>query len=100
MKILLALLLSFAAFVPAQAQNYPTRAIRILVPFPPGGFSDLYARAIASRMSETFGQSVVVENKPGAGGNIAADAVAKSAPDGYTLVMGTIGTHAINATLF
>ncbi len=98
MKILAALLLSFATL--ASAQTYPTHAIRIVVPFPPGGFSDLYARAIGTRMAETFGQSVVVENRPGAGGNIASDLVAKSAPDGYTLVMGTIGTHAINATLF
>ncbi|MBS0338570.1 MAG: tripartite tricarboxylate transporter substrate binding protein [Proteobacteria bacterium] len=100
MKLLLALLVSVVALAPAQAQNYPTHAIRIVVPFPPGGFSDLYARAIGTRMAETFGQSVVVENRPGAGGNIATDLVAKSAPDGYTLAMGTIGTHAINATLF
>ncbi len=98
MKILAALLLCVASF--AHAQNYPTHAVRIFVPFPPGGFSDLYARAIAAKMSDTFGQAVVVENRPGAGGNIASDLVAKSAPDGYTLVMGTIGTHAINATLF
>jgi len=84
----------------AMAQAYPTKAIRLVVPFPPGGFSDIYARVLSTEMAKTFGQAVVVDNKPGAGGNIASDMVAKSAPDGYTLVMGTIGTHAINATLF
>jgi tripartite-type tricarboxylate transporter receptor subunit TctC len=70
------------------------------VPFPPGGFSDVFGRIIGSKMNESWGQQVIVDNRPGAGGNIGADIVAKAAPDGYTLVMGTIGTHAINATLF
>jgi tripartite-type tricarboxylate transporter receptor subunit TctC len=84
----------------ARAQNYPVKPIRMVVPFPPGGFSDVFGRIIAGKMNESWGQSVVVENRPGAGGNIGADIVAKSPPDGYALVMGTIGTHAINATLF
>jgi tripartite-type tricarboxylate transporter receptor subunit TctC len=88
--------LSTAAF----AQEYPGKSIRIVVPFPPGGFSDVFARIIGATMHESWGQQVVVDNRPGAGGNIGADIVAKSPPDGYTLVMGTIGTHAINATLF
>jgi tripartite-type tricarboxylate transporter receptor subunit TctC len=88
--------LSTAAF----AQEYPGKSIRIVVPFPPGGFSDVFARIIGAKMHESWGQQVVVDNRPGAGGNIGADIVAKSPPDGYTLVMGTIGTHAINATLF
>jgi tripartite-type tricarboxylate transporter receptor subunit TctC len=71
-----------------------------VVPFPPGGFSDVFARIIGNKLSESWGQQVVIDNRPGAGGNIGADIVAKAAPDGYTLVMGTIGTHAINATLF
>jgi tripartite-type tricarboxylate transporter receptor subunit TctC len=84
----------------ALAQEYPAKSIRMVVPFPPGGFSDVYARIIGGKMNESWGQQVVVDNRPGAGGNIGADIVAKSPPDGYTLVMGTIGTHAINATLF
>lgn len=90
------LTLSTAAF----AQEYPAKSIRIVVPFPPGGFSDVFARIIGAKMHASWGQQVVVDNRPGAGGNIGADIVAKSPPDGYTLVMGTIGTHAINATLF
>jgi tripartite-type tricarboxylate transporter receptor subunit TctC len=82
------------------AQSYPVKPIRMVVPFPPGGFSDVFGRIIAGKMQEAWGQPVVVENRPGAGGNIGADIVAKSPPDGYALVMGTIGTHAINATLF
>jgi tripartite-type tricarboxylate transporter receptor subunit TctC len=82
------------------AQIYPAKPIRIVVPFPPGGFSDVFGRILAGKMNESWGQSVIVENRPGAGGNIGADIVAKSPPDGYNLVMGTIGTHAINATLF
>ena len=82
------------------AQEYPGKPIRIIVPFPPGGFSDVFARILGAKMRETWKQQVVVDNRPGAGGTIGADIVAKSPPDGYTLVMGTIGTHAINATLF
>ncbi len=83
-----------------QAQDYPLKSIRMVVPFPPGGFSDTYARIIGGKSQESWGQQMVVDNRPGAGGNIGADIVAKSAPDGYTLVMGTIGTHAVNVTLF
>jgi len=71
-----------------------------VVPFPPGGFSDVFARILGAEMNKSWGQQVIVDNRPGAGGNIGADIVAKAAPDGYTLVNGTIGTHAINATLF
>jgi tripartite-type tricarboxylate transporter receptor subunit TctC len=91
-------LICFAA--PARAQQFPTKPIRIVVPFPPGGFSDVFSRIIGTKMNESWSQQVVVDNRPGAGGNIGADIVAKAPPDGYTLVMGTIGTHAINATLF
>jgi tripartite-type tricarboxylate transporter receptor subunit TctC len=85
---------------PATAQPYPGKSIRIIVPFPAGGIADVYARLIGSRVTEAWGQPVVVENRTGAGGNIGADAVAKSAPDGYTLAMGSLGTHAVNVSLF
>jgi tripartite-type tricarboxylate transporter receptor subunit TctC len=83
-----------------QAQSWPTKPVRVLVPFPPAGAADLLTRALGKRLSETWGQSVVAENRPGAGGNIAAEAVAKSAPDGYTLLMGAVTTHAVGMSLY
>jgi len=82
------------------AQTYPAKPIRIVVPFPPGGIADLFARVIGQKFGEAWGQPGVVENRPGAGGNIGAEIVAKSPPDGYTLVTGSIGTHAVNVSLF
>ena len=84
----------------AAAQPYPAKPVRIIVNFPAGGIADLYARIIGGKVQEAWGQPVVVENRTGAGGNIGADAVAKSAPDGYTLNMSAIGPHAINVSLF
>lgn len=84
----------------AQTDAYPTRQIRIVVPFPAGGATDIAARAIAERMAANWKQPVVVENRGGAGGNVGSDVVAKSAPDGYTLVMGVTGSHAINISLY
>ena len=80
------------------AQTYPSRPIRLVVTFPPGGAPDILARLFSEKAQ--LGQPLVVENKPGAGGNIGADIVAKSPGDGYTLVMGTVGTHAINGALY
>ena len=99
-RIFAAALLSIAAVFPARAQPYPAKPIRIIVPFPAGGIADVYARLIGSRIGEAWGQPVVVENRTGAGGNIGADAVAKSPPDGYTIAMGSLGTHAVNVSLF
>jgi len=85
--------------VHAQSQAYPNRPIRIIVPFAVGGIADTFARAIGIKLTEAWGQPVVIENRTGAGGNIGAEAVAKAPPDGYTLVMGNIGTHAVNPYL-
>jgi tripartite-type tricarboxylate transporter receptor subunit TctC len=80
--------------------TWPTKAVRIVVPFAAGGTTDILARALAPELQRAFGQPVVVENKPGAGGNNGAADVAKAAPDGHTLLMGTVGTHAINPALY
>ena len=82
------------------AATYPTKPIKIVVPFPPGGATDILARAIGAELQKAFGQTVLIENKAGAGGNPGADMVAKSPPDGYTLVMATVGTHGINMALY
>ncbi len=82
------------------AAQYPNKSIRLVVPFPPAGSTDLSARAVASKLGERLGQPVVIENKPGAGGNIGSELVAKSPADGYTLLVGTVGTHAINRSLY
>jgi len=84
----------------AHAQSYPSKPIRIIIPFPIGGIADVFARIIGGKLNEAWGQPVVIENRAGAGGNIAAEFVAKSPPDGYTLVVGSIGTHAVNVSLF
>ena len=93
----LALAVSFAA--DAQ-QDYPSRPVRLVVPFGPGTSTDIIARVFAEAMARPLGQPLVVENRAGAGGNIGADLVAKSPADGYTIVMGTVGTHAINPALY
>lgn len=85
---------------PAGAQAFPARAVRFVVPYPPGGPLDTVARLLAQRVSAQWGQPVVVENIAGAGGNIGAAAVAKAAPDGHTLLMGAVATHAINPSLY
>lgn len=88
-----------AAALVAHAQ-YPNKPIKMVVPFPAGGTTDILARAVAADLQKVYGQPVVVENRAGAGGNIGSDFVAKSPADGYTLLMGTVGTHAINVALY
>jgi tripartite-type tricarboxylate transporter receptor subunit TctC len=99
---LLAILLFIGAVAtgPGTAQPYPARPITLVVPFPPGGGNDALARLVAEKMSKSLGQQVVVDNRGGAGGVIATRAVAKSAPDGYTILLGYTGTLAINPTLY
>jgi tripartite-type tricarboxylate transporter receptor subunit TctC len=99
----LCLLFASAAFSLSSetlAQAYPSRPVRIIVPFPAGGIADVFARIIAFRLNEAWGQPVVVENRAGAGGNIGAEQVAKAPGDGYTVLMGNIGTQAVNVSLF
>jgi tripartite-type tricarboxylate transporter receptor subunit TctC len=85
---------------PAQAQDWPVKQINIVVPFGAGGSADLLARILATHMQQKFGQTVVVENRPGAGGSIGTNYVAKAAPDGYTLLLGTVSSIAVNAALY
>ena len=85
--------------VQAQTSSYPDRQIRIISPFAIGGIADTFSRVLGQGLSEAWGQPVIVENKTGGGGNIGADFVAKASPDGYTLVMGNIGSHAVNPYL-
>ncbi len=84
----------------AAAQAYPSRPVRLVVPFPPGGPLDIIGRAIAQKLGDAWGQGVFVDNRPGAGGNIGAELVAKAAPDGYTILMGALSTHAVNPSLY
>jgi tripartite-type tricarboxylate transporter receptor subunit TctC len=98
--VFIALLALAGIAPPAAAQPYPSKPVRLIVPFPVGGIADLYSRLIAADLAAAWGQPIVVENRTGAGGNIGADLIAKAPPDGYTLGIGSIGTHAINLTLF
>ena len=96
--VLLGVASSFASA--AHAQAYPAKAIRIVVPYPAGGTSDILARSVGQKLSEAWGQPVVVDNKPGANGNVGAEIVAKAAPDGYTLLLADIGSLAISPSVY
>ena len=99
--VLLASAATFFVANGAQAQGaWPSRPVKIVVPFSPGGTTDILARAVAPELSKAFGQPFIVDNRPGAGGNVGADLVAKAPADGYTLLMGTVGTHGINKSLY
>ena len=93
-------LAALACAVAAQAQGYPAKPLSIVVPFAPGGSTDIVARIVADKLTASLGQSVVVDNRSGAAGNIGAEAVARSSPDGYTLLMATTGVMAINNALY
>ena len=101
-RMLAAALLAVAVVGPAHAQsdNFPSRPITLLVPFAPGGSSDVVMRLVAAKVADSIKQSIVIENRPGGGGNVAALAIKNAPPDGYLLMMGHTGTHAINATLY
>ncbi len=98
--LLFALPVLVLSAAPAAAQTYPAKPIRLICPFPPAGAVDIASRAIANELTKTLGQTVTVENRPGAGGNLGAEAAARSAPDGYTLFMSTSGIQAINPALY
>ena len=104
MRTLAILTAVFAISLPAAPavaqQQYPSKPVRLIVPYPAGGATDFFARLVSTKMSETLGQQVVVENRPGAGTAIGASEVARSAPDGYTLLLGDAGTYAFNPTLY
>src|SRR5437660_8995445 len=100
--VVLSAVLSVSGAATAQntAQSYPTKPIRFVIPFPPGGPADIFGRTIGQQLSDRWNQQVVIDNRAGAGGNIGADIVAKAPPDGYTILMGFVGTHAINPSLY
>jgi hypothetical protein len=89
-----------SAFAQSVASNFPNKPVRIIVPQTPGGASDALARIVGQKLSEKWGQPVVIENRPGAGGNIGMDAVAKAPGDGHTLLMSYVGSHAINPSIY
>jgi tripartite-type tricarboxylate transporter receptor subunit TctC len=96
----LSCLAALAADAASPADTYPSRIVKMIVPFPAGGTTDIFARHIGDRLAKAFGHNFVIDNRGGAGGNIGSDAVAKADPDGYTLLVGTVGTHAINSSLY
>ncbi|MBP9941045.1 MAG: tripartite tricarboxylate transporter substrate binding protein, partial [Comamonas sp.] len=100
LKALAAAALTVTGIAPAAAQTFPNKPINIIVPFSAGGTTDILARIVGQALGTELGQSVIIDNRPGAGGNIGGQAAARAPADGYTLFMGTVGTHAINAALY
>ena len=96
----IAMMLAACVGTAAEAQNYPDRPIHIIAPFPAGGLADVLARSVGDEISKTLGQPVIIENRAGVGGNVGADAVAKAAPDGYTLMMSSAGILTANPFLY
>ena len=92
--------LAVLAAAPAAAQNYPTKPVKFVTPYPPGGTTDILARLVGTKLQQSLGQPFLVESKAGAGGNVGTDFVAKAPPDGYTILMGASGPLAINVSLF
>ena len=97
-RIIAVALIVFPAW--SHAQSFPNKPVKLIVPFPPGAATDVLGRLLAQKLTETWGQSVVVDNKPGAGSILGAETAAKSPADGYTIFMGHIGTHGANPTLY
>ena len=93
-------LLLFCSAANALAQQFPTRPLRVIVPFPPGGATDVIARLVGQKLSETWGHVVVIDNRAGATGAIGSEIVARAQPDGYTILLGALSTHAINPSLY
>ena len=100
MRITTMLFCMLAIVTPAAAQDYPAKPVKVIVPYAPGGATDIIARIVAQRLSESLGHSFIVDNRPGANGNIALEATAKAAPDGYTLLVGNVSTNAINESIY
>jgi tripartite-type tricarboxylate transporter receptor subunit TctC len=96
---LLAMFMAFVCLNPVHAQSYPTKPVRLIVPFPAGGATDLFARTLSQKLGEKMGAALVVENRPGAGGTLGSDLAAKALPDGYTLLLSTSSTHSIGPNL-
>src|SRR3954471_19588479 len=100
MRFIAALFCIAMAASAAAQDNYPSKPVRILVPYGPGGATDIIARIVAAKLTESLGHSFLVENRPGANGNIALEATAKAPPDGYTLLVGNVSTNAINENIY